>query len=131
MSHPSSVRAKPLSPHLQVYKPQLTSILSILHRLTGLFLGAGLMLLTWWLYGAAFEPSIVVSFAGALTTLWGKALLSAFLFAFWYHMLNGVRHLVWDTGRWLDLKAAYRSGYGVVAFSLILTAGSIYLIWFL
>lgn len=113
---------RPLSPHLQIYKIQLTSLLSILHRLTGLVLGLGLAVLTLWVYGAAFEPAWIVAFSSAFHTLWGRLFLGVFLAAFWYHFSNGIRHLVGDTGRWLGLRAAYASGYVVIFMSFILTA---------
>lgn len=112
---------RPLSPHLQIYKPQLTSMLSILHRITGAGLAAGAVVLAWWLLAALCgEESFALTqqFRGSLI---GTVMLFCWLFAFIYHLLNGMRHLVWDTGRGLDLKSVYRSGWLVITCSLVLT----------
>jgi succinate dehydrogenase / fumarate reductase cytochrome b subunit len=112
---------RPLSPHLQVYRPQLTSVLSILHRATGIGLAAGTLLLVWWLIAAATGPTafdLVQSFIGSLL---GRLLLLAWSFALFYHLCNGIRHLVWDTGRGFELKTAYASGWLVVISAAVLT----------
>ena len=113
---------RPLSPHLQVYRPQLTSVLSITHRATGVALALGLLLLAYWLLALAGGPE---SYAGARDLLgsWlGKIILFGFSFALFYHLCNGVRHLFWDAGLGLELKSAYASGWAVVAVSAALTA---------
>ncbi len=112
---------RPLSPHLQVYRPQLTSVLSILHRATGIGLAAGTLLLVWWLIASATGPTafdLVQSFIGSLL---GRLLLLAWSFALFYHLCNGIRHLVWDTGRGFELKTAYASGWLVVISAAVLT----------
>ena len=112
---------RPLSPHLQVYRPQLTSVLSITHRATGVALALGLLLLVYWLVALAAGPE---SFASAreLVGSWiGKIVLLGFSFALFYHLCNGIRHLFWDAGLGLELKSAYASGWAVVAVSSALT----------
>lgn len=113
---------RPLSPHLQVYKPQLTSMLSIVHRGTGVFLSAAALFVVYWIYALSQGP---VAFAGAqaiVGTLFGKLVLMGVIFSTFYHLANGIRHLLWDTGRGLELKSAYQTGWIVVLFSLAATA---------
>ncbi len=112
---------RPLSPHLQVYRPQLTTVLSIMHRITGLILGLGSVALVGWLMAAAggggyFKCAQLV--AGSIP---GRILLFGFTLCLVYHLLNGIRHLVWDTGRGLELKQVYRSGWFVVVATFVLT----------
>lgn len=108
----SSTRsARPLSPHLQIYKWQYTMALSILHRITGCAMALGLLLFVYWLLAIAngpqaYEQALTV-FAHPLT----KIVLVGYSFAFFYHLLNGVRHLAWDTGHGLERKAARVSGW--------------------
>ncbi|MEX2649678.1 MAG: succinate dehydrogenase, cytochrome b556 subunit [Alphaproteobacteria bacterium] len=119
-------RARPLSPHLQVYRPQLTSVLSILHRATGFALAVGTLFLAWWLIAAAAGPdayALVESFFGSW---FGYLMLIGFSWALMYHLCNGIRHLAWDAGWGFDLAAAYASGWTVVAASFVFTA----LAWF-
>ena len=113
---------RPLSPHLQVYRPQLTSVLSILHRITGIALAIGTLILVWWLIAAAAGPTafdIVQNFIGSLV---GRLLLLGWSFALYYHLCNGIRHLFWDAGKGFELKTAYASGWLVVAAAALLTA---------
>jgi len=112
---------RPLSPHLQVYRPQLTSVLSILHRATGIGLAAGTLLLVWWLIAAATGPTAFDSVQSFIGSLLGRLLLLAWSFALFYHLCNGIRHLVWDTGRGFELKTAYASGWLVVIAAAVLT----------
>jgi succinate dehydrogenase / fumarate reductase cytochrome b subunit len=108
---------RPLSPHLQVYKPQLTSVTSILNRITGFALSIGLFLLCWWLWAAAYSPGSLKSFYGFTGSWFGILLLFGWSVAFYYHLANGIRHLIWDTGRMLELKDAYKGGYAVLGFT--------------
>jgi succinate dehydrogenase / fumarate reductase cytochrome b subunit len=113
---------RPLSPHLQIYRPQITSILSILHRISGVILSLGLVVLVYWLASAAAGPE---AYAGAVATLgsgFGKFLMFGWTLAFFYHLLNGIRHLVWDSGRGFEIPEVYRSGWTVVVLSLVMTA---------
>jgi succinate dehydrogenase / fumarate reductase cytochrome b subunit len=112
---------RPLSPHLQVYKPQLTSILSITHRGTGVFLSMGSLFLTCWLAALATSEQAFSNLQQYCTALYGKIILIAFIFSIFYHLSNGIRHLFWDTGKGLDICTAYKSGYAVIASSIIMT----------
>ena len=112
---------RPLSPHLQVYRPQLTSVLSILHRLTGIALALGTLLLVYWLAAAAAGAETYAGAEAFLGSWIGYVLLIGWSFALFYHLCNGIRHLFWDAGLGLELGAAYASGWVVVAVSIILT----------
>jgi succinate dehydrogenase / fumarate reductase, cytochrome b subunit len=101
---------RPLSPHLSIYRRQITSVLSILHRITGVGLAFPAMLLVWWLYAASSGPAAFDLVNGLLTSWFGKLVLTASLWAFWYHFANGIRHLIWDSGRGFELTAVTRSG---------------------
>src|SRR5579871_4799492 len=112
---------RPISPHLQIYKPQLTSVLSILHRFTGMGLVVGAAVLVAWLIAAAHGAGAFDS-AQAIAGAWyGRLLLFLWAFALFYHLCNGIRHLAWDTGHGLDLKSVYLSGWIVLVASLALT----------
>ncbi len=91
--------ARPLSPHLQIYKPMLTMMMSITHRITGAALYFGTLLLAWWLIAAASGPSTYASVQWFMQTLIGKLILFGYTWALIHHMLGGIRHLIWDTGR--------------------------------
>jgi succinate dehydrogenase / fumarate reductase cytochrome b subunit len=112
---------RPLSPHLQIYKPQLTSVLSITHRGTGVFLTVGAFFLTCWLLALADGPENFASLQAHLTSWYGQCLVYAFVFSLYFHLCNGIRHLFWDVGLGLDIDVAYKTGYTVVAASIIFT----------
>lgn len=112
---------RPLSPHLQVYRPQVTSVLSIAHRMTGVVLAFAALLLTYWLASAAYGPE---SFARAqvLMESWvGRLVLFGFTFSLFYHLCNGVRHLGWDMGWGFDLVKLRLTGVIVIIASMGLT----------
>jgi succinate dehydrogenase / fumarate reductase cytochrome b subunit len=113
---------RPLSPHLQVYRWQLTSVLSILHRASGVALAAGTILLVWWLGAAADGPDAYAGVQGFLGSWVGRILLFGWTVALFYHLCNGLRHLWWDTGRGFELKSVYASGWTVVGATIVLTA---------
>jgi succinate dehydrogenase / fumarate reductase cytochrome b subunit len=113
---------RPLSPHLQIYKWQLTSVLSILHRATGIALTVGALYLATWVIYAAASPRAYELFQGFNASIVGRIILGGWLFSAFYHLCNGIRHLFWDAGYGFDLKDAYRSGWTVVVVSLIATA---------
>jgi succinate dehydrogenase / fumarate reductase, cytochrome b subunit len=120
----STVEAKsnrPLSPHLQVYKPQLTSILSIIHRMTGVALSFGAVIFVVWLVSLASGPESYASFVGYAGSLVGQIILFGLTFSFFYHFCCGIRHLLWDAGYFLELKDVYKTGRIVVGVSLVLT----------
>lgn len=119
------VKNRPLSPHLQVYKPQMTSMLSILHRATGAANTIGLLFVTWWLIAAASGAGTYSIFTDFITSPLGYFMLFGWTFSVIYHMCNGVRHLIWDTGRLFKIQDATKAGYIVLTVSLIITT----LIW--
>ncbi|HEX9449245.1 MAG TPA: succinate dehydrogenase, cytochrome b556 subunit [Dongiaceae bacterium] len=115
-SHP-----RPISPHLQIYKPQLTSVTSILHRISGVVLSLGTLALVYWLIAAALGQSSFDT-AEALAGSWlGRLALFGWTLAFFFHLLNGIRHLAWDAGKGFDLPSAYRSGWAAIIGTVILT----------
>ena len=113
---------RPLSPHLQVYRPQLTSILSILHRATGIALSVGVLYLAVWVVFASASVETYAKFQGFNGSIVGRLVLGGWLFCMFYHLFNGIRHLFWDAGYGFELKDAYRSGWIVVVASLVVTA---------
>ena len=123
MNTPQVTRSRPLSPFMigPYYKPQLTSMLSIVHRLTGVGLSMGVVLLAWWLCALAAGPWAYAAFARHLTAWYGQLLLAGWTWALMYHLCNGIRHLFWDIGKGYSIPVAYKSGYAVVALSLLLT----------
>jgi succinate dehydrogenase / fumarate reductase cytochrome b subunit len=118
---------RPLSPHLQIYRPQITSILSIVHRATGFGLAAGAVFVTWWLMAAAHSMEAYGTFYAFAKSFIGQLMLFGWLWAMTYHFLNGLRHLAWDMLIGLNMKAATKSGFAVVGASVILTL----IFWFL
>jgi succinate dehydrogenase / fumarate reductase cytochrome b subunit len=112
---------RPLSPHLQVYRPQITSMLSILHRLTGIALAFGTLLLAYWLIAAATGPGAFTTAQGLIGSFVGRLLLFGWSFALFYHLCNGIRHLVWDAGYGFEIETVTLSGWIVVGASAGLT----------
>jgi succinate dehydrogenase cytochrome b subunit len=115
---------RPLSPHLQVYRWQLTMTMSILHRATGMALAVGALYLVLWVVFASASPSTYAKFQGFNVSILGRIFLGGWLFCLYYHLCNGIRHLFWDMGYGFELKDAYRSGWIVVAICLIATVVS-------
>ena len=124
MSVANRPASRPLSPHLQIYKWQLTSVLSILHRATGIALAVGALYLATWVIYAAASPRAYALFQSFNTSIAGRIVLGGWLFCAFYHLCNGIRHLFWDAGYGFELKDAYRSGWIVVVVALIATAVS-------
>jgi len=112
---------RPLSPHLQIYKPQLTSVLSISHRATGVALSIGAVLLVWWLVAAATGDGAYAAAQGFWHSWLGLLVLLGFTFSLFFHLCNGIRHLFWDAGYGFELKQTYLSGLAVLATSAALT----------
>ena len=123
-------RKRPLSPHLQIYKPQLTSILSILHRATGVTLSMGSIILVLWIIALTLGEETYAMFSLIVNHWFSKFVLLGFTFGLFYHLSNGIRHLFWDAGYGYDLKVAYISGSVVVVVSLFFTAVTWLLIFF-
>jgi len=114
---------RPLSPHLSIYRWPITMTLSILHRATGIAMTAGLILLTAWLVNVAAGVAEYEQFAAAMSTLVGRLVLIGWSFAFFYHLANGIRHLVWDTGRGFEKHQANASAWFVIIAAVLITAG--------
>ncbi len=115
-------RQRPLSPHLQVYRPQLTSMMSITHRATGVALTSGTLLLAAWLFAVATGGDTYAVAALAVAHPLGQFVLFGYSVALIYHALNGVRHLSWDLGFGLTIPDVYRSGRIVLFLTFLLTA---------
>jgi len=113
---------RPLSPHLTIYRPQLTSITSILTRITGNALLLGALLVVWWLLAASTSPEAFARADGVITSWFGDLIMFLSLWALWYHLLAGLRHLIWDNAIGLELDTAYKLGYAVIGGSVLLTA---------
>jgi len=112
---------RPLSPHLQVYKLPLTALMSIAHRITGVGLGVGTLLLTWWLVAAAAGPEAFARAQGFIGSFFGLLLLFGWSAALYYHLCNGVRHLVWDAGKSFELTDTARANQIVLVATAVLT----------
>jgi succinate dehydrogenase / fumarate reductase, cytochrome b subunit len=119
----SPMHSRPLSPHLQVYRFMLTMALSIFHRMTGAGLYFGSLIFVWWLVAAAMGPEAYGQFMAIARSIVGRVVLFGLSFAILHHMLGGLRHLVWDTGRGFNLKCVEISARVLVASSLSLTIG--------
>ena len=117
---------RPLSPHLTIYRPQMTSISSIFVRITGNALLVSTLLLIWWLLAASSSAAAFAIADYVITSWFGDIVMVLSLWALWYHTLGGVRHLIWDTGRGLELKTAERMGWMMIIGSLVLTALTVF-----
>jgi succinate dehydrogenase / fumarate reductase, cytochrome b subunit len=120
-----SVKQRPLSPFMigPYYRPQLTSVMSIAHRASGVFLSlVGAPLLLWWVSAVSGGPAAFQALHAWFSGWLGKVALIACLLSLAYHLFNGIRHLVWDTGRALDLRSAYTAGWLVLIATALLTA---------
>ena len=120
---------RPLSPHLTIYKPQLTSITSILIRITGNALILSVFLIVCWLFSAATSPQYFTVIDSFMNSWFGTLILISSLWAVWYHLLGGLRHLIWDRAIGLDLKTAEYLGWSVVFGSFLLTIITIFILW--
>ncbi|PWC36436.1 succinate dehydrogenase, cytochrome b556 subunit [Azospirillum sp. TSO35-2] len=112
---------RPLSPHLQIYKFQWTMALSITHRIMGVGLAVGTLLLTWWLVAAAVGPDAFARAQGFIGSFFGMLLMFGWSIALYYHLCNGIRHLIWDTGKSLELPDAERGAKIVIVATAVLT----------
>ena len=120
-------RERPISPHLQVYKPQITSVLSIFHRITGVALTFGLILLVAWIFTLSLGEEYFEYFVMFIKSWFGLLILFGFTFALNYHLCNGIRHLFWDAGYGYEIETVHKSGLAVLVVSFLLTI----LIWYL
>jgi succinate dehydrogenase / fumarate reductase cytochrome b subunit len=112
-------RERPLSPHLQVWRWHVTMLTSILHRVTGIALYVGALLLAGWAVALASGPHAYVEYMALLSSIIGRVVLFGLTVSIFYHLANGIRHLVWDTGRGLDVKTANLTAVVVIAFSVV------------
>ena len=120
-------KERPISPHLQVYKPQITSVLSIFHRITGVALTFGLILLVAWIFTLSLGEEYFEYFVMFIKSWFGLLILFGFTFALNYHLCNGIRHLFWDAGFGYEIETVHKSGLAVLIVSCVLTI----LIWYL
>ncbi|MDB0052612.1 succinate dehydrogenase, cytochrome b556 subunit [Ascidiaceihabitans sp.] len=119
---------RPLSPHLTIYRPQLTSMTSILTRITGNAMLISALLIVWWFLAAATSPEAYAVANGFLTSWFGNLVMTFSVLGLWYHTLAGVRHLIWDNGIGLDIPTAEKMGWAVVIGSVVLTIITIILV---
>lgn len=117
--------ARPLSPHLQIYRMTISMLMSILHRITGAALYFGTLLLAWWLIAAAAGPSYFALANDLFGSWFGRLVLLGYTWALMHHMVGGLRHLIWDTGRAFDLKSVDAMSWATIISSIVLTA----LVW--
>jgi succinate dehydrogenase cytochrome b subunit len=120
MSNTTDAR-RPLSPHLQIYRPMLTMMMSIAHRISGASLAIGFVLLAWWLLAVSAGPEAFATVNTFFGSLFGRFLLFMFSWALIHHMLGGIRHLIWDTGRGLDLVSIEVFAWATIIGSTVLT----------
>lgn len=118
-----STRKRPLSPHLQVYRPQITSVLSISHRISGIVNALVALGLAAMLVSVAAGPSAYAKFAAVAGSTPGRVVLFLFTLSLCYHLFNGIRHLLWDAGRGFEIPKVYASGYAVIALALVSALG--------
>ena len=124
MNPSSAPQSRPLSPNIQIYRPQLTSVLSIANRVTGLILSLSAVGLVVWLSAAATGPQAYGIVHSAIGSWAGQVVLFGCTFAFFLHLCGGIRHLVWDTVHGFELRSIYISGWAVVGVSVALTVGA-------
>ena len=111
---------RPLSPHLQIYRPMLTMMMSIMHRITGMALYAGTLLLAWWLIAASTDARAFDTANSVLTSILGQIVLLGFTWALFHHLFGGIRHFIWDTGAGLGPER-YILAWATLIGSLVLT----------
>jgi succinate dehydrogenase / fumarate reductase cytochrome b subunit len=124
MSTPAKPVVRPLSPHLQIYRLPLTALISITHRITGVGLAIGTLLLTYWVVAAASGPAAYGTAMDFISSWFGNLLLLGFSVSLFFHLCNGIRHLVWDAGGSFDLKHAATGNMLVLLGTVILTLGA-------
>ena len=121
MADTTGADPRPLSPHLQVYRWQITMAMSIAHRTTGIMLAGGTLLLVWWLVALAMGPDAYARAQWFISSPIGILMMFGWTAALFYHLANGIRHLFWDAGYGFDIATVYRSGYAVLALTVVLT----------
>jgi succinate dehydrogenase cytochrome b subunit len=121
MGHAKSGAERPLSPHLQIYRPMLTMMMSIAHRISGVGNSVGFLLLAWWLVAIAAGPDQYAQVSSFFGSHFGRALLFLFSWSLIHHMLGGIRHLIWDTGAGLDKVNIEIFAWATIIGSTVLT----------
>ncbi|HLI10026.1 MAG TPA: succinate dehydrogenase, cytochrome b556 subunit [Alphaproteobacteria bacterium] len=124
MPDPMNERRRPQSPNIQIYRPQLTSVLSIANRISGVVMSVAAVGLVLWLLAVAAGPETYAIAHNLLTSVLGRIVLLAVTFSFFLHLCGSIRHLVWDAGYGFELAAIYASGWAVVAASVVLTVAA-------
>jgi len=124
MANAAKPTVRPLSPHLQVYRLPLAAVLSITHRITGVGLTLGMLVLTWWLTSAAYGPDAYDQAMTYIASPLGLLVLLGFSLALFFHLSNGIRHLLWDAGRNFEIGATKRGNVFVIISTLVLTAAA-------
>jgi succinate dehydrogenase / fumarate reductase cytochrome b subunit len=119
---------RPLSPHLQIYRLPLSGISSILNRITGVGMTLASVMIVWWFAAGAFSAGYFEFVDGLMTSILGHLVLIGSLAALWYHMLNSIRHLIWDTGRMMDVASVEKTTYFVFAGTIVFTALTLLLV---
>ncbi|WP_135507317.1 succinate dehydrogenase, cytochrome b556 subunit [Roseovarius aestuariivivens] len=119
---------RPLSPHLTVYRPQLTSMTSILTRITGNALILAALLTVWWFLAAATSEEYYATADAVITSWFGDLVMLGSLWALWYHTLAGIRHLIWDNAMMLEVETAEKLGWGVIGGSIMLTIITVFIV---
>ena len=112
---------RPLSPHLMIYTPHINMVMSILHRITGAALYFGTLLLAWWLIAAATGPDYFAYVQGIFATWPARIVLFGYTWALIHHMVGGIRHFIWDTGRGYDIKTIDLMSWGSIVLSALAT----------
>ena len=118
---------RPRSPHLGIYRWQITMTMSILHRATGVALAVGSIALVWWLVAAGMGPEAFGTVHGFLSSYFGQFLLIGWTFSLFYHLCNGIRHLAWDAGWGFQIRTLYITGYLVWVAAIALTVFSLWM----
>ncbi|RMD46761.1 MAG: succinate dehydrogenase, cytochrome b556 subunit [Alphaproteobacteria bacterium] len=118
---------RPLSPHLQIYRPQWTWVPSILHRITGAGLMVAAVLVVWWLFAAAVSPQYFAVADAVLSSWFGVIVLVPSAAALWYHFFNGIRHLIWDTGHGIGMRRVRASAIRIIIYTLVMTVITVWL----
>ena len=121
--------ARPLSPHLSIYAPQITWISSILIRITGNALIVASLMIVWWFAALAAGPEAFATATAFNTSWFGDLVFLGSVWALWYHTLGGIRHLVWDTGRFMRIDIAETLGWACVIGSVVLTVLTVLIFW--
>lgn len=125
-------KSRPLSPHLSIYKPQISSVLSIMHRITGVFLFIFIIALSWlmilMLSSSMGFALLEWDFLSIVNSCFFKACLLGVLFCLYFHLFNGIRHLFWDIGLGFEISSMHKSGWFVMLCTLLMTAFTLYLI---